>query len=220
MNFAELKQEVSNIINDDSYEDSIANWVNEAFLQASGEVNLPDLKRIAVISTTEDLSYAQLCGLSDGFSGRLVKLFDQTIDVYGNVESMFTEVQNQSREYNENGAVEMVALEGMTLWYFPIPKPAQQLMAILFSNPKKLVDGSDIPVGFPEIVHRNIGVHGACMLYFETIEDGIEGDKVNTKYHLEMYQLGIQQLKDWIFKHRVNMVTSTLNDPICTQVRS
>lgn len=216
MTFAEMVQEVKNIVNDSSYDDSIPGYVNEAILQASGEVNLPDLKRIGVATTAEDLMYTSLVGVSEGFNGRLSKLLDQTIVRYADLESMLSAIQGQSRELTENGAVEMVALEGRTLWYFPIPKPAQNLTCVLFGNPPVLAD-EDEPTWMPEICHRNICVHGAVMMHFERIEDGIDGEKVNTNYHTTQYLKGLQQLKEWVGRHRVHYITSTLNDEISTQ---
>lgn len=217
MTFAELKAEVELAVNDDTYNSLVPGYINEAFLQASGEVNMPDLKRIGVATTAEDKMYTSLAGLRDGFNGRLTKLTDSTIQRADSLETMMSWIEDNNRTYTENGPVEIVALEGKTLWYFPIPKPAQNISCVLFSNPPKMVDDEDTPDAFPEVCHRNIGIHGAAMIHYGNIEDGIEGDKVNTSYHTAMYQKGIQQLIEWIGRHRIHHISSTLNDDIATQ---
>lgn len=219
MTLSEMRAEVVNIVNDDTYNGSIDSYINEAFLQASGEVNLPDLKRIGVATTAKDLLYVSLAGLRDGFNGRLSKLLDDTIERYDTVETMLSAISAQTRELTENGAVEMVALEGKTLWYFPIPQLPQRIFAVLFSNPPKLEADDDVPYAFPEVCHRNIGIHGAAMMHFALIEDGIEGEKVNTTYHAAMYARGVNQLKEWIGKHRIHHISSTLNDTVSTQLK-
>ena len=214
MNLSEIVDEVKLIVNDSSYDDSIIGYINQAIVQASGEVNLPDLKRVGVATTVNDLMYTSLAGLPNGFNGRLSKLLDQSIVRYASLEVMLTAIQAQQRELTENGAVEMVALEGKTLWYFPIPKPIQNITCVLFSDPPALVGPEDEPVFLPSTCHRNICIYGAAMMHYTKIEDGIEGDKVNTLHYATLYATGIQQLREWIGRHRVHYSTPVLNNSI------
>lgn len=215
MLFSEMVQEVKNIVQDSSFDDAIPGYVNEAFLQASGEVNVPDLKRIGVATTNTDQMFVSLAGIPDGFGGRLSKFINNELARFNNVEDLVERVISDGRILSEVGGVEYVALEGRTLWYFPTPATEVDLQCVLFSNPP-VMEADDEPLSFPAICHRNIGIHGACYLAFLVIEDGIEGDKVNTNFHYTMYTKGIQQLVEWIGRHRVHMITSTMNDTVAT----
>jgi hypothetical protein len=212
MQFSEMVQEVKNIIQDSSFDDSVPGYVNEAFLQASGRINIPDLKRIGVTTTITDQMYVSLAGLPDGFGGRLSKILNNDIQRYRCLEDLMSFILTNERLIDEVGTVEAVALEGKTLWYFPTPAVETDMSCILYSNPKLLEDDEDIPLAFPEQCHRNIGVHGAAFVAYGIIEDGIEGDKVNTNYHFTMFEKGIQTLMEWIGKNRINTISSTFND--------
>ena len=212
MTLAEMEQEAKNIIQDSSFDASIIGYINEAFLQASGRINIPDLKRIASPSTVTEQMYTQLYDIDGGFSGRLTKLMNSDILRFNTLEDMLTYIQERQRVLTETGSVEMVALEGRTLWYFPIPTTEETLTCILHNNPTVLEFADDMPVEFPEICHRNIGVHGAAFLAYDIIEDGIDGDKVNTNHHFAMFEKGITQLQEWIGRHRVHCITSTSMD--------
>lgn len=212
MLLSEIVQEVKNIVQDSTFDNAIVGYVNEAFLQASGRVNLPDLKRIGIAATVPGLQYVSLAGIANGFNGRLSKLLSTTILRFKSLEDLVSWVSDQSRDLSEVGAVEAVALEGKTLWYFPSPATTESIMCVLFSNPTQLAEDEDTPSEFPEVCHRNIGVHGAAYQAFQIIEDGIESDKINTTYHLQMFERGITQLLEWLGKHKVHMITSTMND--------
>jgi len=214
MNLLAMQNEANGIVQDDAYVDLIADYINESFLQAAGQVNLPDLKRLATISTQSGEMYNSLRGVTGGFNGRLTSIigeYSEDIIVYNTLEDMVNEIQRQSRTFTDVGAVEMIALEGHVLWYFPIPAVPQSIAAIVFGNPPVLINETDSPDSFPDHVHKNIGVHGACYMAFDQIEDGLEGAKVNTLAHYALFQKGISDLHAWIAKNRKNYITSVMN---------
>lgn len=212
MLFSEMIQEVKNIVQDPTFDASIPGYINDAFLQASARVNIPDLKRIGHATTVTGQMFTSLAGLPNGFSGRLAKLTNPDLLQFRTIEEMVTHVVDSSRAIDEEGPVEMVALEGQVLWYFPTPVPIENITAVLFTNPAKMTDDDDSPEAFHEICHRNIGIHGAAYLCYLIIEDGIPGDKVNTNFHFSRFEAGIQQLVEWVGRHRVHMITSALNE--------
>jgi hypothetical protein len=216
MLFSAMIQEVKNIVQDTSFDAAIPGYINEAFLQASGRINIPDLKRMGIATAIGGQNYVSLSGIPNGFSGRLTKVLDNTISRFKNIEDMFSWVTDHSRLTNEVGTIEAVTLEGKTLWYFPQPSSEQSISCILFSNPTPLEYDEDEPIEFPEVCHRNIGIHGAAFLCYLVIEDGIEGDKVNTNFHYGLFEKGVQQLLEWVGRHRVHMISSTSEAPEAT----
>lgn len=214
MLLSEMVLEVQNIIQDSTFDTSIEGYINEAFLQASGRVNIPDLKRVGLAETVEGQMFTPLYGIDGGFSGRLSKVLDTSISRFNSIEDLLDTVMTESRDITEVGPVEYVALEGRTLWYFPTPEVAQTIQCILFNNPTVMEFEDESPNEFPEICHRNIGIHGACFLAFQIIEDGIDGDKVNTNHHFTMYEKGIVQLVEWIGRHRPHVISSRGTDTL------
>lgn len=212
MQFSEMIQEVKNIIQDDTFDDSVAGYINEAFLQASGRINIPDLKRVGIATTISDQMFTSLAGISDGFSGRLSKVLSTTIQRFNSVEDLMSHILTSQRELTEVGSVEYVALEGKTLWYFPSPSTEEEIPCILFTNPTILEEDEDTPDFIPEICHRNIGVHGAAFLAYTQIEDGIDGEKVNSAYHYSLFEKGINSLQEWVGKNRINTICQAFND--------
>ena len=215
MDFATMVQEVKNIVQDETFDASIAGYINDAFLQASGRINIPDLKRIGVANTTSAM-YTSLSGLTNGFGGRLSKMINRDLLRFDNIEDMTDWINSAGRSLTENGAVEAVALEGKNLWYFPTPSTKEMLQCIVFSNPAVMEDDDDEPYQFPEVCHRNIGIHGAAYLCYLIIEDGVDGVKTNTTFHYSLFEKGITQLLEWVGRHRVHRITSTLNDEVAT----
>jgi hypothetical protein len=212
MQFSEMVQEVMNIVQDSSFDDFIPGYVNEAFLQASGRIDIPDLKRVGVANTVTGQMYTSLAGLQSGFSGRLSKVLDSTIIRFRNVEELTDWIISNERLLTEEGPVEAVALEGKTLWYFPTPTISQAIPCLLYSNPALLVADEDVPNFVPEICHRNIGIHGAVFLASIVAENGIDGEKVDSNYNYQLFEKGITQLSEWVGKNRINTISSTFND--------
>lgn len=214
MLFSEITQEVKNIIQDSSFDSLVAGYINEALLQAAGRVNIPDLKRVGIAQTIPEQLYVSLVGLPEGFSGRLSKLLTPDIIQFKDIETLVDWVNSQSRSLTEVGAVEAVALEGRVLWYYPSPATEQDISAIVYTNPVILEDADDVPTFLPDHCHRNIAVHGAAYIAYDTIEDGIGDAKVNTTFHYTMFEKGITQLAEWVGRNRVHQITSCMNDGI------
>jgi hypothetical protein len=212
MNFAEMQEMALGIIQDDSYYDKVGGYINEAFLQAAGKVNLPDLKRLGTLNTIPDQMYASLRGISGGFNGRIAAIVgNPELKVLESLDSMVNEITLTERVTAEIGPVEFIALEGHTLWYFPSPTISQSIVALLYGNPPVLSLADDKPNAFPDHVHVNIGVHGACYFAYDEIEDGIEDAKVNTTSHYALFQKGITDLMEWVGKNKKHTITSVMD---------
>jgi hypothetical protein len=212
MNFAKMQEMALEIIQDDSYADKVGGYINEAFLQAAGRVNLPDLKRLGTLNTIPGQMFASLRGVSGGFNGRIAAIVgDLGFQRFEDLNAMVNDISFYERDTAEVGPVEFLALEGHTLWYFPSPATSQSIMAILYGNPLVLSADEDIPTAFPDIVHFNIGVHGACYFAYDQIEDGIEDAKVNTASHYALFQKGVTDLMEWAGKNKKHNITSIMN---------
>jgi len=205
----DMRLEVKNLVQDASFDDDqIDTYINEAFALAASQVNLPDLKRIDVVSTVVGQSFTSLAAIQGGFNGRLSKVISQDIRVCNDLESLSDAVEMEDRDFGTEGLVQFMALEGRTVWYDPIPPTIMSFPVILYGNPPILLNDEDSPNVFIPESHRNIGIHGAAMIAYGFIEDGVDADKLNTNFHEKKFMQGVMQLQQHIARTRTHNITS------------
>jgi hypothetical protein len=216
MNLGEMTTEVSNLIQDDSYSNTIIkNYINNTIKYIADIVNLPGLKGIDSVDTVVSQNYANLTGLASGFSGRLVSCLSDSIIIYSTLEDLMA---NYAPDIDEAGNVEGIALEGNILWYQKIPAAAESLVFIYYQNPETLISDDDTPpADIPESVHRKLFVYGAAHFIYNEIEDGIDGEKVNTTaqfwqaFSSKNRHSGLSELKSILARKKVHYITSVWN---------
>lgn len=214
MKLEAIRNEVENIVDDSSFDaDTIDRYINDNLAFAAGLVNLPSLKRIDVVETVVDQAYVSLTGVAPNFSGvlRRVKKSDGSEPaVYPDLERLMDDYSNMEVE----GEVEAIALEGSVLWYQKIPSVPEALTILFFENPSSLSKDDDEPADFPGHVHRKLFVHGTAFNIFDRIEDGVEGDKINTKHHFyhsfdeRNRDSGIMKLREWLARTTPHHISS------------
>lgn len=215
MNRLQLRTEIENIIQDDSFSETTLNeYIEQAILYAGANADIPELKRIGTVDTIPEQAYTSLSSLTGGFSGKLrrVKNADgDAIEIFSDLALLMDEYPTM----NEEGEVEAVALEGSTLWYQDIPAEAETLTCLYYKNPAVLSLDTESPSDFPEHLHRHLFVHGAAHIIYDQIEDGIEGEKVNTKAQFWLSfdernrHSGIIKLREWVSRIRRHNISSS-----------
>lgn len=215
MNRLEIRTEIENITQDSSFSETTLNeYIDQAILYVAAQVDIPELKRISTVDTILGQAYTSLSGLAGGFSGKLRRVKNAD----GDNISIFSDLALLMDEYStmdEAGDVEAVALEGSILWYQNIPEAAETLTCLYYKNPTVLSTDDDIPSDFPEHLHRQLFVYGSTWLIYDQIEDGIDGEKVNTKgqfwlsYDERNRHSGIVKLREWLAKTRRHNISST-----------
>ncbi len=172
---------------------------------------MPDLKSIEALDTIEDQNYVNLSTITGGFSGVLRRVVKEGIAIYPTLELMASDYVGN---WDAAGEVEAVCLEGNILWYQKIPAAAESLMLILYENPDELEDDDDEPSTLPEYLHKLLLVNGAAHFIYNEIEDGIEGEKVNTvvqfgfSFNENNRHSGIMKLRSHFAKRRVHHIMS------------
>lgn len=215
MKLEHIRREVENLVDDPSFDsETIDQYINQALEYVASQINLPTLKGLGVVSTELNQAYTDMSVISgNNFSGilRLVVREDGKFPtIYADLESLILEYPTLDQE----GNIEAVALDGNTLWYQKIPTTETPLTVVYFRDPAPLVKDSDIPSDTPSHLHRHLYVHGAAYLIYDQIEDGIDGEKVNTANHRwqsfdENNKLsGITKLREWLGKRRVHHISS------------
>ena len=210
MNLEEIRDEVKIIIQDPDYEDDdIDKYINQALSYAASLVNLPDLKAIELVDTVVSQNYVNLSTITGGFSGVLRRVVKEGVKIYPTLELMAIDYVDS---WDDEGEVEAVCLEGNILWYQKIPTSAESLILVLYKNPSVLEDDEDIPSDIPSSLHKLLLVNGASYFIYNDIEDGIEGEKINTSvqfgfsFNENNKHSGIMKLKEHFGRRRIHHI--------------
>lgn len=208
MQLSEIREEVSIIIQDDYFTDEIIDaYINDVYLSVTAQCLIPELKGIDTVTTVLSQAYTSLTGVVGGFSGVLSRVYDsqqRQLVILPTLETLISLNGNLS----DSGDVEAVALEGSTLWYYSIPDIESTLTLVYYKNPDLLTSDSDEPTAIPDFLHRQILVNGASALCFSLVEDGIDGDKVNTTSREMSKTDGLRKLREWLGKTRRHYIVS------------
>ena len=213
MNLEAIRNEVENLVDDASYDaDTIDRYINDTLAFAAGLVNLPSLKRIGSVETVVGQAFCSVVPADSSFSGvlRRVKKSD------GKEPRIYPDLERFMDDYamDNEGAVEAVVLEGTVLWYQKIPATPETLTILYFENPSLLSKSADEPSDFPAHIHRKLFVNGTAFMLFDQIEDGVDGDKVNTQsqffhsFNEKNPDSGINRLREWLAKTQPHHISS------------
>ncbi len=203
MNFGEMKNEVLDIVQDPSITaTNVGPLLNRAlFLVATG-IDLPNLITEGSLTTvTNDSKVA----LPSDFHK---KMFHVAITESGYEREIKSLNDKQSykallRHYpgmNRTGEIRYFGIQGTKYFHYqPIPSEATNLEIHYYKTPDTMINDNDEPDGLPAIdACQYILVHYAAWQLFEKIEDGIEGQKVNTAYHKGQFLECMSIIKDFV----------------------
>lgn len=215
MKLEHIRREVENLVDDPSFDsETIDQYINQALEYTAAQVSLPTLKRVGVITTEIGQAYSDIRSIGDeAFSGilrKVVRYDGKFPQVYSNLELFIDDYPTLDQE----GDVEAVCLDGFTLWYQKIPSTATNLTLVYYVNPSPLTKDEDEPTDIPSHLHRKLLVNGSSYLIYDQIEDGVDGEKINTtnnffhSFEERSPDSGITKLKEWIGKRRVHHISS------------
>ena len=207
MNFKELIDEVTITLQESSSAilDRIPGWLNDALADAIEQARVPGFKQLETVNTVLDQSYTVLPAT---FNGKMLYVGTEQGELEtGTLEELLEENPNLDCE----GDLYKVAVEGNMIYYQCIPSTATSITFLYRRPPQEMVNDNDTPEGLPSWLCRDILVPGAAARGFNLIEDGIEGEKVNTNAQLILYNRGLFKLMEFVGRridHRSNSVWS------------
>lgn len=217
MNLEEMRDELSLIVQDESYDDKLDGYINQAVAFVAGQVLIPSHKRISTVDTIADQAYISLTGLTGGFSGSLRRVFNAGGDEMASYPSLEL-LMDDYPTMVEAGDVESVALEGFTLWYQKIPAAPETLTVLYRINPATLSENSDVPSDFPSHLHMNLFVHGGAYMIWNMKEDDDDTEKVNSNSHYYLSfdennkKSGVVKFREWIGMRRRHYISSSWSE--------
>ncbi|WP_289020402.1 hypothetical protein [Desulfobacter postgatei] len=201
MNLTELTTAIRTIIQDSSYDSELTARINEAVTAVAygdflpGRVErtspLPDLYATDTVTATISSSKVALpenfqrnCFLVLNSDGEEIKLM-----------SGFNAFQ---RTYPKqvSGGIYRCCVNGSYLHYRDLADAT--LTVHYYKSPTDLSVSAPTLTCIPAHLHRKLIVSHVCKSIFDEIEDGIEGQKVNTNHYEGVYLAGLLELQEWI----------------------
>lgn len=213
MTLSEIEEEVKDCIHDvDSgieLDASLTGIINDALEEISESTEMVTLRKMNVIQIDTTAPYSIM---PSDFSGRLVYV--------GNSDGPITVLKGGLKELidlypalDETGeTIQYVAIENKLMYYQPIPSAAVSLTVLYYGSPPKLISKDGVPDWLPEYLHRGLVVNKAVELKFRKIEEGIEGEMVNTAKYRGYFEEAKLMLEIWLSRRRSPVGTSVWAD--------
>ncbi len=187
----QLIERVVKTVQDPSIDtDDILELLNEGLMIIASRVLLPDLETADTVDTVVDEIEVPLP--SDYHRG----LYDcQEQDPYNPVVVLNSKRQMLATygKLNYTGTVKHVCRVGFDLLYQPMPDEVRTLTISYYRMPTQLTE-SETPEGLPVQFHRAL-FHYATFQLFDDIEDGMEGQKVNTARHEGKFEALVAEIE-------------------------
>jgi hypothetical protein len=209
--FAHLKDEVAILLQDTSAEivARIPIALNEALYSVADELiscgGIPDLKAIGTFETVVDQAWTTL---PTGFNGKLLFAGNDSTCL-AIADGGVAQLMAENPSLDESGPVHTVALEGSVLYYQGIPSSATTYPILYQINPTVWSDDADVVADWvPLHLQRLLFVHKATATLFNWIEDGIDGDQVNTLAQLGLHEKYLTQMREFLARRKTASMRS------------
>jgi len=208
MNLSQIVDEVQLIVQDDSFfedYDAVVGRINAAVRWACSQpgIEIPILKVLGSFVTGVN-PYAEIVGVDSSFTGRVLRAGKPGTKLYLGLEDLYDDYY----PLDTVGAVEAVCIQRNVAWYQGIPEEPETVLCILHSDPEPLVNDEDIPVVIPEFLQRDRIVHGVVAELYDMIEDGTDGQKINTANSYNHREIALQRFREWLGSRRQHIKTS------------
>lgn len=199
-----MQDEVEIIVKDDSVFDMIPGVLNDIYQEVVNEIKPPVLKTPATVDTVPGQSWTNLpsgsfgsllfCGFADSSQANV------PINIVPGLEVLMESDPGLS----ETGDIESVAMEGNMLWYYKQPTTIITLGVLLLKAPVALALDRDTPpdMVIPSYCHRGTLIYGAASLLWNILEEGVDGEKVNTVNYMTKYAIGKSTYGTWVGRQR------------------
>jgi hypothetical protein len=195
MTGAELIEEVQHIVQDSSYDDDrILAYLNEGLAAVASRVDMPEFEALNDIDTIGIDSVA----LPSDYMRDVKSVYSVTNKLQISQPGRSTEYLKFRRRNptpDSGGGVTDVGVRANTLYYFPTPTQPETLRVTYFRHPLPFT-GYTVPEGIPLHLQRRILCSYASWVIYSQIEDGIEGQKINTNDQWAQHITALSELVD------------------------
>lgn len=189
----------------------VASWDNlDPKLGIVGSILLPALEASGSVTTEPEIPYVDLP--SDYHKELYQVSFDDQPSIPNILSNMRVFLEEYDGDLTNTGPIEDVTVVGSQLYFQPIPEEATELTLRYYAQPPLLVnydpsetETDDIPICLPLEFHRGLLVNYALKEIYDEIEDGIDGQKLNTARYEIKYQQALSKLYQTI-KHKSKQI--------------
>ena len=177
----QIISEVSDIIKDDSYGPSeILRRLSECLYFVARRLNFSDLEGEDTITTATD---AYVKALPSDFHHNLFDCWSGTHNRQLKVHDSKRAINQYLDRLDSGGSVIAVCQDGRNLYYQRQPSVAETLRLFYYKKPTSLALAGNLPTYIDDDFHDSLFVNFACWKLYARIEDGVDGEKVNTLYY-------------------------------------
>ncbi len=195
-----LADHVADILQDTSYSHTdIIRMMNNGLRYISGKVLLPDLETWADVTTDPNENHIPMpADYQKNLRYCHSTTHNREVRVLGSPLQAF----RQFSILDQTGRVIMVMVQGRNLYYQRVPSSAETLRVNYFKYPERLSTRWDKPTCLPAHLTYDLLVNYAAFKLYERIEDGVEGQKINTQYYKMLFDTAMGDLVEYLGPER------------------
>jgi hypothetical protein len=187
-----LSEKVQRKIDDRSYTyDDIVEKLNQGLRWISGKWDVPDLEEFADLTLDTG---ANNIPLPMNFQKKLLWAHSTTHNRRIKVYPSAIQLLRWFNMIDQTGRVLGVAQKGRRLFYQRIPSSAETVRINFFKFPDPIDRRTSKVDVLPYHLVDDLLVNYACKEIFEEIEDGLEGEKVNTNHYTNKWKEAVGDL--------------------------
>lgn len=186
----------------------VPDLVNDAVFTIANEpgIILPSLKAIVSVNTDDTDGFVSL---PVGYDSKVLYASVGGIEV--NTYSTLEDLLMAGYDFQTEGDVEAIAIEGNVIWYANTPSTVTAMSMLLYSNPTPLEETTDVPDCIPVHLHRATIIPWVAMQMFNMMEQADDGNKTNFLVQQEFYMSGLRKLREYLAGRRRGMSRSVWN---------
>jgi len=184
--FDELIARVDALVQDTDVSDLIPSLINQGVYEIAGGMKsllldiiippLPDLFTIDSVTTDTSLAYVDMPSTYHRNLQLVVAASGSEIDI----ANSFIEFSETYPALNKIGNISEVIEQGGKLYYQGIPSTEEEINLHFYRKPVIMVADDDEPDGIPVHLQMSLLSNFALWKAYEFIEDGLEGEVLNT----------------------------------------
>lgn len=204
MQLQDLITEISTVVQDSSYTDAgITERINKAVLEIASGIRLPQSPQLTSplpdLYVEEDLTLAEstrFVSLPANYHRSLQKVYDTGNERSVKLMGSFKKFLQKYPAIEVDDYTIACVVHGQKLYYHPAYTKTVKIG--FYEKPSTLSANTDEPSSIPSHLQRDLIVNCVCREIFNQIEDGMEGNKLNTVYYDNEFFKAVMSLDSFI----------------------